>query len=296
IGPQLIIATAWNIGAFSALLSRFLSHKTMIIYHGLEVTKKLSTKRLLKLRHTLERATYNIAVSKFTAEAIHSKFQSLKNLHVVQNGIDPKRFYPEPKPQRLVNQYHLVDKKVIMTLARVIERKGHDTVIRAMAELIKTEPQLIYLIAGGFDAEYRKRLEKLISESGLEKSVIFSGYIPDVEILDYYNLCDIYIMVSKDSNEKGDTEGFGITYLEANACEKPVIGSNLHGIPDAIEDGVSGFLIEADDHLVLIEIVQKLLAKPEYARQIGKQGRQRVLNGFTWDIVTKELLAIVENE
>ena len=190
----------------------------------------------------------------------------------------------------------LENKTILMTLARVIERKGHDTVIKALASLIKSNPNIVYLIAGGFDATYRKKLEQLISDLKLQNFIYFTGYIPDNEILDYYNLCDIYIMVSKDSESKGDTEGFGITFLEANACEKPVIGSNVHGIPDAIEHEVNGFLVEPDHIESLISIIEKLLANKDYAEQIGKQGRQRIVNGYTWDIVTDKLISKIENE
>jgi len=294
--PQLLIATAWNIGAFSALISKKFSCKTMIIYHGLEVTKNLSAKRRLKLRHCLERADYNIAVSQFTAESIKARFKSIDAIKVIHNGIDTNRFYPGEKPNSLIEKWKLKDKIILMTLARVIERKGHQAVIKVLPHLLESMGNIVYLIAGGFDLNYRKKLEQIVSTNNLAASVIFTGFIPDSEILDYYNLCDVYIMLSRDSQSKGDTEGFGITFLEANACEKPVIGSNIHGIPDAIEHNKSGFLINPDDSKALIEIVEKLLTEPTYAKQIGQQGLERIKAGFTWDHVADKLIELVEDE
>ena len=102
-------------------------------------------------------------------------------------------------------------------------------------------------------------------------------------------------MPSREIASIGDTEGFGITYLEANACEKPVIGGKSGGVTDAIEDGTTGYLVDPTNSSEIAEKLTRLLTDQELARSIGAKGRARIERNFTWDIVASRLLSHIES-
>lgn len=289
--PDLVIASTWNIGAFLASIKKAFSFKVVLAYHGLEVTKQLNAKRRFKLLRAIKNADLNIAVSHFTKNEIVSRYNiDERRITVIHNGVDTSRFYPKKKSTKLIERYKLQGKFVLLSLSRVIERKGHDIVIQALPNIIKKHPNLIYLIAGVYDETFYKKLTQLIQDLNLEEHVLFTGVLPSDEIIDYYNLCDLYIMVSKGSGKKGDSEGFGITYLEANACGKAVIASNTDGIPDAVEDKVNGVLVEANNVEETEKAILLLLENEQRSKDLAEQALKRIKERFTWEKITTELL------
>ena len=132
-------------------------------------------------------------------------------------------------------------------MSKVEQHKGYDRLIRTLPTIIQTIPNIHYLIVGQGDD--RPRIEQLIQSLSLEKYVTLTGFIPDQELVDYYNLCDIFAMPSKD-------EGFGIVYLEALACGKPTLGGNQDGAIDALCHGERGVL---GDHDNLDEMAQAII-------------------------------------
>ena len=114
-------------------------------------------------------------------------------------------------------------------------RKGQDMVIRALPKLLKRYPDLVYLIVG--DGRYRQTLETLVGQAGVGDTVVLTGEVRDVPLQQIYALCDLFVMPSREQLDQCDVEGFGMVYLEANACGKAVIGGRSGGIADAIIDG-----------------------------------------------------------
>ena len=156
------------------------------------------------------------------------------------------------KPQYLLKKYHLrPEQPAILTIARLAgeERyKGYDQIIRSLPTIIQTIPDVHYIIGGKGDD--KTRIEQLIKDLNLENHVTLAGFIPDQELCDYYNLCDVFAMPSKG-------EGFGIVYLEALACGKPTLGGNQDGAIDALCHGELGALVNPDD---IEEIADTLIA------------------------------------
>jgi glycosyltransferase involved in cell wall biosynthesis len=166
------------------------------------------------------------------------------------------RFNIAKKLKYLLEKYNLnTDQPVILTIARLAgeERyKGYDQVIRSLPEIIQSIPNVHYLIGGkGGD---RPRIEKLIKDLNLQDHVTLAGFIPDEELCDYYNLCDVFAMPSKG-------EGFGIVYLEALACGKPTVGGNQDGAIDALCNGELGVLVDPDDLTEISTVITKILQK-----------------------------------
>lgn len=209
-------------------------------------------------------------------------------------GIDPMAFRPASKPERLVKKHRLDGAFVLLTLGRLVERKGQDQVLEALRLLKETSPNVVYryLICG--EGPDEGRLRALVRKYSLEKEVIFTGYVSEQEKADYYNVSDIYLMLSRERPDQGDVEGFGLTFLEAGACEKPVIGGRSGGVPEAVVDQETGFLVDPLSPKELAERIDTLARNPELGKAMGRRGRDRVLLEFNTERAGQRLNRCLE--
>jgi len=183
------------------------------------------------------------------------------------------------KRQKKVEKRLGDNKKTILTVGRLVERKGHEVVLRALPMVLKRFPNVIYQIVGKGPME--KKLQELAKEMKLSKYVEFYGEVENTE--SFYQNCDIFVMPSRFIEEKGDVEGFGLVFLEANFFGKPVIAGRSGGVSDAVVGGVTGTLVDPENPEEIANAIIKLLENPELAHKLGEQGRQRVLTEFTWE-------------
>jgi len=295
----IVLAATWELAApMNILRHLFPRSRYTVIAHGLEITKIEKTKRSAQFRKTLEHALLTCAVSRFTRDEILHRLQgSSSPVLFLPNGVDTERFHPVMEHENLRQRLGIPKKaKIILTLARVIERKGHDTVIRALPEILVHYPETIYIIAGPWENSYYDKLQKLVSELDLTDHVMFTSFIDERDLNTIYSISDVYVMVSRLIESVGDSEGFGITFLEANACCCPVIGSNSGGIPDAIENEVNGYLISPDDHEALAKKILLLFNNRELRENMAERARQRVIKHFTWNAITKRLHDAIEKQ
>ncbi len=241
-------------------------------------------------RKMLSYVDHFFPVSEYTAELLKKKGVPKENIKVVINGTDPQRFYPMEDDLR--QELKVQHNKILLTTTRLVSRKGVDTVIKALPEIIKYHPDVVYLIVG--EGDHKFHLEQLVEEMELQHVVRFIGKIPYEDLIRYYNTCDVFVMPSK--TEHPDVEGFGLVFLEANACGKPVIGSMSGGIPDAINHEQTGLLVEEQNHDELAKAVNRLFGDPEFAKELGQKGRERVIKEANWDQAASHILnKIAEN-
>ncbi|MBD2017975.1 glycosyltransferase [Microcoleus sp. FACHB-53] len=224
------------------------------------------------LQTALHHADKILSISGYTRDRIVKE----QNLDPAKISLLPCTFEANcwsiaPKPTHLLTQYGLKpEQPVILTVARLAEAeryKGYDRILEALPQIRQVIPDVHYILVGkGND---RPRIEQLIAQLQLQDCVTLAGFIPDQELGDYYNLCDVFAMPSK-------REGFGIVYLEALACGKPALGGDRDGAVDALCHGELGVLVDPDDTNViaqkLIEILQgayphPLIYQPEALRQ-----------------------------
>ncbi|MBW4496715.1 MAG: glycosyltransferase [Oscillatoria princeps RMCB-10] len=224
------------------------------------------------LQAGLQHADQILSISGYTRDRL-LKEQNLEpaKISLLPCTFDASRFQIAPKPAYLLDRYHLKpEQPIILTVARLqgVERyKGYDQLLEAMPQIRQAIPNAHYIIVGkGND---RLRIERMIARLGLQDCVTLAGFVPDEQLCDYYNLCDVFAMPSK-------KEGFGIVYLEALACGKPTLGGNQDGAIDALCHGELGVLVDPDDvkalAQTLIEILhgkypQPILYQPELLRQ-----------------------------
>jgi phosphatidylinositol alpha-1,6-mannosyltransferase len=204
------------------------------------------------------------------------------NIIEIVPAVDSEIFRPAKKPARLVSRYNLSGKTVLMTVSRLAKRKGHENVLNALPVVVKKFPEIVYLIVGKGQEE--ANLKALAERLGIQEHVVFAGFVPDRELPDYYNACDIFVMPNiEDVNSTDSIEGFGIVFIEANACGKPVIGGRSGGVENgAVVDKLNGFLVDPSDVREISEKILLLLNDPKLARSIGETGRTRVVQQFQW--------------
>ena len=259
IRSDIVVMSNVNL-SIAALLIKALSPKTRIILyaHGTEVWENFPRWKSSFLRKHCE----VWAVSEFTAEKLR-EFRNAdpEKIEVLPNCLDPYLEIPSTfsKPDILLNRYQLTeDQPILFTLARLLPNatyKGYDLIIESLPELIKTYPNIRFLLAGKAGKSEKIRLEKLISSLDLDKHVIFTGYVPDAELSDHFRLADIFIMPSH-------KEGFGIVFIEAAASGCKIIGGNQDGSRQALLDGKLGTLIHPGKREDLLHAIRTNLENP----------------------------------
>jgi phosphatidylinositol alpha-1,6-mannosyltransferase len=277
------------------LITTFLHIPYFVYGHGIEITDG----NLTNLKEwTLRGASTIIANSHYTRDNLINIFRIHKEkIYVVYLGVDPIRFHHAINPEQVGNKYALQNRKVILTVGRLSasERyKGQDTVIQCLPKILKYIPNAVYLVVG--DGDDRHRLEMLVRKHGVNEKVIFAGRVADEELPQYYAACDVFVMLSREVRTRNGGslgEGFGIVFLEAGACGKPVIGGRTGGIPDAVLDGVTGLLVDPDDHDAAAKAIISILKDENLARRLGSQGCERVRRELTWDDTAKKIAKVI---
>jgi glycosyltransferase involved in cell wall biosynthesis len=266
--PNLVLSTHLNFTPVGYWLKKLTGIPYWTVAHGVDAWDIQRP----GLQRALQHADRILAVSHYTRDRLLQE-QDLDpdKVLVLPNTFDAERFQIAPKPQHLLDRYQLAaDQPVILTVARLdnSERyKGYDQILQAMPAIRQVIPDAHYLLVGkGSD---RGRIEHLIHQLKLQDCVTLAGFVPDDELCDYYNLCDVFAMPSKG-------EGFGIVYLEALACGKPTLGGNQDGAIDALDHGELGVLVDPDrvDDIaqMLIQVLQgkyphPVLYQPEVLRR-----------------------------
>ena len=258
-----------------------------IIAYGGEI---LLSGRRKPIKKNFKRAQKVITISNFTKERLIEIGIPEKKIVVIHPGVDPTKFNPELSPSEIRKRFNLENKRVILTVSRLVKRKGHHNVLKALPQVLEKVPNLVYLIVG--KGEEEKTLRKTARDLKLEERVVFAGGIVE-ELPPYYAACDLFIMPSYEIKEKGDVEGFGIVFLEANACGKPVIGGRSGGVPDAVIDGETGLLVDPLSINQIAQALIKLLTNPEYSQKLGKKGRERVEKELNWQKVAEKIRGVI---
>lgn len=265
----------------------------VLIGHGREfVPEPGRPVRAWLQRRVLRLSRLCLANSNFTARQFLAAGVSQDRVAVIYGGVNIREISAgRGKGEAVRRRYGIGDAPLVITVARLVRRKGHDLVIRALAKLGREWERLRYAIIG--DGPERGRLERLAAEAGLPDRVIFAGTVPDEELSAWYDACDVLVMPSRDVPGE-PPEGLGLVYLEANAAGKPVIGARVGGVEDAIVHGETGMLVEPDDTDAVAAALATLLSTPDLAKRMGEKGRQRVEEQFTWDAVASRFLSAVE--
>ena len=179
---------------------------------------------------------------------------------------------------------------VLLTVARLDEHKGHDVTIRALPRVLERFPDLRYVMVGPGEENW-PRLRRLAEEAGVLGAIDYRGRVSDEDVRAAYAEADVFVMLSREMPGRLDlVEGFGLTFLEAAAVGLPSVAGNSGGIPDAVEDGVSGLLVDPYSPEETAEAICRLLGDRDLAARLGRQGRERAAAKFSWNVVVQLML------
>jgi len=218
-----------------------------------------------------------VSVSKDNAEKISKRYK--KYVHTVPNGVDTDIFVKDREKSIYIRErYSLQQKKVLMSVGRVVGWKGFQIVIQSLVEL----EDFYYVLIG--DGDYLNELRGLVKSLNLEERVLLMGSIEHKNLPDYLAMADIFVQPSIGH------EAFGITIIEAMSMSIPVVASNNGGIKDIIIDGINGYLFEINN---IEEMIEKIKICYEFKERISEEARKDVLSKFTWTSSMDKLIEII---
>lgn len=265
---------AWAVG-------RLRGCKVMIYAHGEELTGWGRGRKFQAMCFALRRADHILTNSDFTRDTLISLIGVRQDQIVMTYPtVDVERYRPGLPFDDLLASIGLTGaQRLILSVGRLQRRKGFDQVIRALPGLLGRGIDLHYAIVGiGDDGDY---LQGLARDLGVTERLHLLGHVEPEDLPRWYNACDLFTMPNRDIN--GDTEGFGLVFMEANACAKPVIAGLAGGTGSAVEDGLNGLRVDGERVEAVEQGLVRLLLDPEAARRMGQAGRDRTASRFTSD-------------
>lgn len=238
-------------------------------------------------RQALQKADRIWTISRYSRDRLTLANEIDPNkVQILPCVVDGNNFTPGDRSTELVTKYGLANSKVLMTVARLWAGdiyKGVDVTIRALPKILSVFPEVKYLIIGRGDD--RPRLEKLAQENGIVDRVVFAGFVPTEALVDHYRIADAYIMPSQ--------EGFGIVYLEAMACGKPVLSGDADGSADPLQDGRLGWCVPHRDPEAVANACIEILQGSD-RRCDGKWLRSETLAKFSQDALVRQLEQLLD--
>ena len=241
-----------------------------------------------KISKDVDYLTY---LGEFTKNAMLPVIADKSKLVKIAPGIDVDHFAPSNIDMKLIEKHKLQNRRVIVCVGRLVHRKGQDKLIEAMPQVLKKFPDAVLLLVG--EGPIRSMLDKLIRHHGLEHNVIFTGRIKFEELPKYIQLGEVFAMPSRDRFFGLEVEGLGIVYLEASACGVPVIVGKSGGAPDAVIDNQTGLIVDGTNPKEISDAICKLLDNKDLAMQMGRNGRQWVVENWRWQIWSEKFNALL---
>jgi len=269
---------------------RYLLRRRVILYtHGEEISQEGGgawvRARQLFLRH----ASAIISVSRFCKGVIASTYRiDPRKIFYVPNGVDLDTFSPGP-PSRHDLPEALRDRKIILSVSRLVERKGHEMLIRAMPQVLARFPDAHCVIVGS--GPLGEPLRARVAGLGLAAHVSFLGSQPLSTLVNLYRGADLFALPCHPLPD-GDTEGFGLVFLEANACRLPVVAGAAGGTIEAVIDDETGLIVDGTDIDDIARAVIRLLDDPALAARLGRTGEQRARQ-WSWARITRDFLQVI---
>ncbi|CCB73980.1 MULTISPECIES: glycosyltransferase family 4 protein [Streptomycetaceae] len=206
-------------------------------------------------------------------------------------GVDEKTFHAGSGGPELRERLGLAGRPVAVCVSRLVRRKGQDTLIRAMPEILRRVPDTVLLIVGG--GPYRDDLGKLAAATGVADAVRFTGPVEWSELPAHFGAGDVFAMPCRTRRGGLDVEGLGIVYLEASATGLPVVAGDSGGAPDAVLDGETGWVVPGGDPAAAADRIATLLADPELRARMGRRGRRWVEESWRWDLLAERLRSLL---
>lgn len=266
-------------------------YKVIFYVHGEEITTHDGSLFDAWRGKFLAYADAIVTVSTFTRNAmIRLMGIDPAKITVILNGVNLDRFQVRIPPPDVAAHYGVAGRRVVLSVGRLVPRKGMDRLVEAMPLVLRECPDAHLLVAG--EGPLRATLNDLIRTHGLEARVTLLGAVSDQALDDLYALAEIFALPNRDMPD-GDTEGFGLVFLEANASGKPVVAGRAGGVTDAVIDGVNGLTVDGTNIAAISAAIVKLLKDPALHQKLA-QGGICIAQRSDWRSRSAEFLALCD--
>ena len=243
-------------------------------------------------RQVLRRIGRDVDVVTYLGDYTRSRLAPvIPRLERLPSGVDTALFRPDCGGEQIRTRHGLTGRPVVVSVSRLVKRKGHDVLIRALPELRRRVPDAALLIVGG--GPYRATLERIAREAGVADSVVLTGSVPWADLPAHYDAGDVFAMPCRTRRAGLEVEGLGIVFLEASATGLPVIAGRSGGSPDAVLEGETGHVIDGTRVGEVARAVGDLLADPDRTRRMGEAGRAWVEREWRWDVLAPRLRGLL---
>jgi phosphatidylinositol alpha-1,6-mannosyltransferase len=293
--PDVVVyGAAFPLGLMGPGLRRATGVPYVAFTHGLEVSSARLPGGAQVLRRIGRDAAAVTFVSHWCRSLLQPGFGPGPRYELLPPAVDPADFHPGVDGTAVRDRYGFGDDPVVVCVSRMVERKGQDQLIRALPELRRRVPGARLLLVGG--GPFRDELVSLASRVGVSDHVVIAGQVSDEELPAHYAAGDVFAMPCRERRGGLEVEAFGIVFIQAQAIGRPVVAGDIGGVPDALDAGRTGLLVDGESLDAVTDGVAALLGDPERATRMGEAAAEFVSSGFTWDRRTadlRELLADV---
>jgi len=229
---QLWLGQVLPVGTAGLIAAKILHLPYITSTHGLDIMlPQTNWHKKILLKIILNQASIITANSQYTRKKLLKLGVPDKKIEVIYPEAKIKDKADQQTVELIINKHQLTGKKIILTVARLVERKGHNLVLHALAEL-KNIDQVVYIIVG--NGPYQEQLVSLTEKLGLQKKVIFTGFVSEDELAAFYQLCNVFVLTPQETPT--DAEGFGIVYKEVQNFSKPIIARDTGGVGEALKN------------------------------------------------------------
>jgi phosphatidylinositol alpha-1,6-mannosyltransferase len=266
--------------------------KTVLYVHGDEISTNTAWAGQVERRaRCLSAADAIVAVSRYAKDLLVERYGvTSARVEVIANGVDTAIFTPAPKPSALVERLGLAGKFVLVTITRLVERKGVDMALRALPAVRAGVPNVHLLIVG--DGPFADQLRRIAIQQAVVDAVTFVGEVPHCDTPTYYALGDLFVMPNRQLAD-GNNEGFGLVFLEANACGLPVIAGRDGGPREVVTDGVNGFLVDGNDPDAIASAILRVATDRDLYERL-RAGGLALAQRMDWSSRAQQFLALCD--
>lgn len=281
-------------GLLALMLKKWLRVPYLCYAHGEELNyARLSRELNWLMKRVFANADRVICNSQNTKNILSAEWRMPEEkLTVLHPGVDTQRFRPAERSLQVRAHLDWNQRFVILTVGRLQKRKGHDMLIRALPEIRKYRPNVLYAIVGTGDEE--SSLKSMVASLGLEDNVRFHGDLSDEKLRDCYQQCDLFVLPNRQVAQ--DFEGFGMVLVEAQACGRPVVAGNSGGTAETMVCGVTGEIIDCSQTTEIANAIIKLAASPDRLSTMGKAARQWTIGRFDWAVLSQKANGLFDSQ
>jgi phosphatidylinositol alpha-1,6-mannosyltransferase len=231
-------------------------------------------------------------ISEYTRSRLAPALGTGARLAQLSPGVDVDAFTPAADGGPVRRRYGLGDAPVVVCVSRLVARKGQDVLVAGWPQVLARHPRARLLLVGGGPDE--AALRRAVARRGLDGSVVLTGPVVPGELPEHYAAGDVFAMPCRTRRGGLDVEGLGMVYLEAAACGLPVVAGTSGGAPEAVQDGVTGHVVEPRSPEAVAATISALLDDPARAREMGAAGRSWVEQRWSWTTIAATFAALLE--